>query len=161
MRQELELHHYCEELRLRLLSQENIVEYLGMRFAGDGSNQYATLAPVIHARTDGNPLFVINVVDYLLGKAGLAMRSPEVRELETMMTEKFDPPRSIREMIERNLERLNPEEQIVLEGASVAGPEFSTASVAAALERPLDEIEACCTRLSRQEQFLSAQGPIT
>ena len=39
-------------------------------------------------------------------------------------------------MIERNLERLKPEKQAVLEVASVAGPEFSVAAVAAALERP-------------------------
>jgi predicted ATPase len=161
MKQELEVHRYCEELRLRLLSENDVLDYLARRFAGDGSHQYGTLAPIIHARTDGNPLFVVNVVDYLLGKAGLVMRSPEVRELEALMAENFDPPRSIREMIERNLERLKPEEQVVLEGASVAGPEFSAASVAAALERSQDEIEACCTRLSRHEQFVSAQGPIT
>ena len=74
---------------------------------------------------------------------------------------RLDALRSIRQMIERNLERLKPEEQAVLEGASVAGAEFSAAAVAAALERPQDEIEACFTRLSRREQFVSEQGPIT
>jgi predicted ATPase len=161
MKQELELHHYCEELRLKLLSEENVADYLVRRFSGNGSRQYETLAPVIHARTDGNPLFMVNVVDYLLGKAGLAMRTQEVRKAEAIIASGFDPPRSIREMIEGNLERLKPDEQAVLEGASVAGPEFSAASVAAALERPQDEIEAFCVRLSRHEQFVSAQGPIT
>jgi len=52
-------------------------------------------------------------------------------------------------MIERNLERLKPEKQAVLEVASVAGPEFSVAAVAAALERPQNEIEGCCARPSR------------
>jgi predicted ATPase len=63
-------------------------------------------------------------------------------------------------MIERNLERLQPEEQAVLESASVAGAEFSAAAIAAALERPQNEVEACCARLSRHEQFVTAQGPI-
>ncbi len=51
---------------------------------------------------------------------------------------RLDALRSIRQMIERNLERLKPEEQAVLEGASVAGAEFSAAAVAAALERPAE-----------------------
>jgi predicted ATPase len=46
----------------------------------------------------------------------------------------------------------------VLETASVAGVEFSTAVVAAPLERPVTEIEACCSRLSRHEQFVHACG---
>jgi tetratricopeptide (TPR) repeat protein len=89
------------------------------------------------------------------------MRAQEVRAAEALVARGFAPPRSLREMIERNLERLNPEEQAVLEGASVAGPEFSAALVAAALERPQDEIEACCSRLSRREQFVTARGPVT
>src|SRR5208282_2945651 len=96
----------------------------------------------------------------LIGKAGLVMRAQETNRVEALIAGGFETPRSIREMIERNLERLKPEEQAVLEGASVAGPEFSAASVAAALERPQDEVEACCVRLSRREQFVSAQGPI-
>jgi len=63
-------------------------------------------------------------------------------------------------MIERNLERLKPDEQAVLEGASVVGSEFSAALVAAAVERPQTEVEACCTRLSRHEQFVARQGPV-
>ena len=67
--------------------------------------------------------------------------------------EKIEAPRNIRQMIERNLDRLDAEEQEVLQGASVVGAEFAVAAVAAALERPVSEIEACCTRLSRHEQF--------
>ena len=164
IQQELELHHYCEELRLKPLSEENVVDYLAKRLAGDGSRQFRTLAPVIHARTDGNPLFMVNMVDYLLVDRGLLPNSREASEAElaeTLRVHRLDSLRSIRQMIERNLERLKPEEQAVLEGASVAGAEFSAATVAAALERPQNEVEACCTRLSRREQFVSEQGPIT
>jgi predicted ATPase/DNA-binding winged helix-turn-helix (wHTH) protein len=161
MKQELELHHYCEELRLRPLTEESVVDYLARRLATNGSRQFETLAPVIHARTDGNPLFMVNMVDYLLVDAGLLVRSREVSEAEwteTLRAHRLDALRGIRQMIERNLERLSPEEQVVLEGASVAGAEFSAASVAAALERPQNEVEACCTRLARNEQFIRSQG---
>jgi predicted ATPase len=89
---------------------------------------------------------MVNVVDYLIEDGSLAD------------TNKFETPGSILQLIERNLERLNPDEQRVLEAASVAGVEFSAAAVAAALERPLTEVEASCTRLSRHEQFVTAYG---
>jgi predicted ATPase len=164
MKQELELHRYCEELRLKLLTEENVADYLAKRLAIEASRMFGTLASVIHTRTDGNPLFMVNLVDYLLDDAGLLINLQEVREAElaeTLRAHPFDALRSVRQMIERNLERLKPEEQAVLEAASVAGAEFSSASVAAALECPQNEVEACCTRLSRREQFLSEQAPIT
>jgi predicted ATPase len=163
MKQELALHHYCEELRLRPLSGEDVANYLVKRLASGGSQGFRTLAPVIFAHTDGNPLFMVNMVDYLLRDAGLRTRSREVSEAEwaeTLRTHRLDALRGIRQMIERNLERLTPEEQAVLEGASVVGAEFSAAAVAAALERPQHEVEASCARLSRSEQFVSEQAPI-
>jgi len=164
MKQELELHRYCQELRLKLLTEENVVDYLGKRLAADASRQFGTLAHEVYARTDGNPLFMVNMVDYLLVDAEPLVNLREVSEAEwgtKLRAHRLDALRSIRQMIERNLERLKPEEQAVLEGASVAGAEFSSASVAAALECSQNEVEACCARLSRREQFISEQGPIT
>lgn len=145
MKQELELHRYCEELRLNLLNEKDVAGYLAKRFSTNGSRRFDSLAPVVHERTDGNPLFMVNVVDYLVD-AGLLVSSNEASaagSAEVLRTDHLDAPRSIRQMIERNLERLKPEEQAVLEGASVAGAEFSAAAVAAALERPQNEVEAC------------------
>jgi predicted ATPase len=144
MKQELELHRRCVELRLGLLSEKNVAAYLAQRFAGN--RKISTLASAIHSRTEGNPLFMVNLADYL-GENASAL---DVDKLET--------PTNICQMIERNLERLTLDEQRVLETASVAGTEFSAASVAAALERPVTEIEGCCTGLSRREQFIAVSG---
>ena len=147
MKQELELHRNCEELRLKLLSEADVAAYLARRFAdNDTARSLAGVAPLIHERTDGNPLFMVNVVDYLLEHGSL------------FDAHKIEAPRSILQMIERNLERLNPDAQRVLEAASVVGAELSAAAVAAALERPLSEVEAICTRLSRLEQFINEHG---
>ena len=163
MKQELELHRYCEELRLKLLTENDVVDYLAKRVAGNPSPRVGTLAPVVHALTDGNPLFMVNMVDYLLVDPGLLLNSQmsEAEWAETLRAHRLDALRSTRQMVERNLERLKSEEQATLEAASVAGAEFSSAAVAAALECPQDEIEACCARLSRREQFVDEQGPIT
>jgi DNA-binding winged helix-turn-helix (wHTH) protein/tetratricopeptide (TPR) repeat protein len=164
MKQELELHRHCEEVRLRLLREPDIQDYLAIRLKGDAPRQFGALAPVIHARTDGNPLFMVNMVDYLLADSGLLVSSRQVSraEWDVMLREhRLDALRTIRHMIERNLELLKPEEQAVLEAASVAGAEFSAASVAAALDRPQSEIETYCARLSRHEQFVTARGSVT
>ena len=163
MKQELELHRHCEELRLKLLNEQDVAGYLAKRFSSNGSRRFDRVAPAIHERTDGNPLFLINVVDYLVD-AGLLASSRDAsaaKSAEILRADSIEVPRSVRQMIERNLERLKPEEQAVLEGASVAGAEFSAAAVAAALERPQNEVEACCTRLSRREQFVIGKGLIT
>jgi predicted ATPase len=149
LRAELELHQQCEELRVRLMSESDITAYLDQRFAGDQEHRSAILAPTIYQRSEGNPLFMVNVVDYLVAQG------PEF-DANTI-----EVPRNLRQMIERNLEGLSPDEQSMLEAASVAGAEFSAAAVAAALERSVAEIEACCTRLSRREQFVGAMEPIT
>jgi DNA-binding winged helix-turn-helix (wHTH) protein/tetratricopeptide (TPR) repeat protein len=162
MKQELELHRYCEELRLKLLSEAEVGDYLAKRFASNGWQQFDGIASAIRERTEGNPLYMVNVVDYLVD-TGLVVSSAEVGasgSTEILRVDRIEVPRSIRQMIEHNLERLQPEEQAVLEGASVAGAEFSAAVVAAALERPQDEVEACCMRLSRHEQFVTVQGPV-
>lgn len=146
MKSELELHHYCDELRLRLLTEAEVAAYLGLRFADDREHSFAQGAPRIFQRSNGNPLFMVNLVDYLIERGSLLDNGDS------------EAPHTIKQLVEQNLERLEPTEQQVLEAASVAGNEFSAAAVAAALERPVSEIEACCVRLARHEQFVTASG---
>jgi tetratricopeptide (TPR) repeat protein len=141
MKEEAELHQQCIELRLPLLSEADVAAYVRQRFASP-----ASVASAVFRRSEGNPLFMVNVVEYLMEQGSLAD------------ADKIEAPHNIRQMIERNLQRLSPDEQRILEAASVTGAEFSAAAVAAALEQPMAEIEARCTRLSRQEQFINRQG---
>jgi DNA-binding winged helix-turn-helix (wHTH) protein/predicted ATPase len=143
VKHELELHRHCKELALKLLSETDVAAYLVQRFADDEKRSFDRIAPAIHQRTEGNPLFMVNVVDYLMEQE--ALHDPG----------KIEAPRTLQQMIERNLDRLSTEEQRVLEAASVAGVEFSAAAVAAALERPVGDIERCCAGLSRREQFVT------
>ena len=163
LKTELELHRHCEELRLSLLSRAEIEQYLRRRLKNRDSPLLDTLAPTIHARTEGNPLFMVNMLDYLLADRALLVRLPHPSESDWAEKLRLHPLNSLRnilQMIEHNLERLTPDEQTVLEVASVVGTEFSAAAVAAALERPQSEIEACCIRLSRRDQFVSEQAPV-
>jgi predicted ATPase len=60
----------------------------------------------------------------------------------------------MRYMIEKHVERLTPEEQRVLEGASVVGMDCSAAAMAAGLEDDVIKIEEICDGLARRHHFL-------
>ena len=148
MKEELELHRQCEELRLKPLDARDVGDYIRRRFGGKKrARSLEQAVPMIHQRTEGNPLFMVNVVDYLVE------RGSPLRTIEA--------PRTITQMIERNLESLKPEEQTLLEAASAAGAEFSAAAVAAALHHEIGEVESGCARLARREQFVAPQGAVT
>src|SRR5262249_37899381 len=133
--QELVLHGDCRALHLGLLTEDAVEEYLARRFdIGSATEPLHELARAIHQRTDGNPLFMVNVVDDLIGRGGLAERDG-MRSLDGSVEHVASTvPDSLRHMIEWQLERLDAADRRVLEIASVAGVEFSAAAVAAAME---------------------------
>jgi predicted ATPase len=67
-------------------------------------------------------------------------------------------PENLRWLIERQFEQLAPEEQVLLEAASVAGKEFAVAAVAAGIDRSIDEVETWCAYLARRGRFVRACG---
>jgi DNA-binding winged helix-turn-helix (wHTH) protein/predicted ATPase len=155
MTQELRVHAQCEELPLSFLSDVEVGEYLSARFPGQ--QLPAELGQIIHRSTEGNPLFVVNVVDYWLGQRVLV--ETEGRwHLAATVADLGAVPDNLRLMIDKQLGRLAPEDARLLEVASVAGGEFSTAVVASALEERAEQVEDACERLARREQFLVARA---
>ncbi len=154
--QELGLHRYCEELRLPFLGEADVAEYVSQRLRGRGAGAVDRIARVVHRRTEGNPLFMVGVLDDLITGERLVQVSgrwtlrPEADEIAA--------PENVRAMIERQLDHLDDDERRLLTAASVAGVEFSAAAVAAALGEPLADVEARCDLLAHREQFLRAQG---
>jgi tetratricopeptide (TPR) repeat protein len=143
--------------------------YLDLRFPGAAPP--AGLARAIHRRTDGNPLFMVNVVDYLASRDLLrpaAAGGPDRRgaasrgaapAFEAALAEvETGVPESLRRMIEKQFERLSPEEQAVLEAASVAGVDFSPIAPAAGLGTDAARVEAVCEGLAARGAFLRAAG---
>jgi tetratricopeptide (TPR) repeat protein len=159
LKQELQGHGQCEEVALELLTPPQVATYLAGRFSESALAE--ELASVIHRRTDGNPLFLVNFVEYLLAREVLYLHGTHwelrggIQHLEEGM------PESIRQMLERQIERLTPGEQQILEAASVVGLEFTAAAVEAALEEQEGASEEPCDRLARQQRFLYAREPKT
>jgi predicted ATPase len=124
VKRELQAHNFCRELPLEYLAEEVVAEYLNTRFPGH--QLPARLRRTIYQRTEGNPLFMVNLVEYLIDqemiveeKGGWKLRV-ELSEVEKEV------PANLRQLIEKHIERLNPDQRMVLEAASVAGMECST-----------------------------------
>jgi DNA-binding winged helix-turn-helix (wHTH) protein/predicted ATPase len=154
--QELKMHQRCEELALTALTEAAVEEYLAARFPGIALPE--GLARLVHQRTDGNPLFMVNVVDSWEAQGWLEEGEGKQRLRMGLDELAQGVPENLREMLAQQLERLALEEQRVLEAASVAGVEFSAAAVAAGLVANVLEIETQCERLARRQQWLRSIG---
>jgi DNA-binding winged helix-turn-helix (wHTH) protein/predicted ATPase len=156
VQRELRAKQQCQELRLEYLSEDQVIEYLFIRFP---NNRFpAALATLIHERTEGNPLFMVNVLDYLLAER-LIIEVAEHWELKAKLEElEVGVPENIRQMITKQITRLSVEDQQVLEAASISGMSFSALAIASALGEDVVEVEGRCEALARRKCFLRERG---
>jgi DNA-binding winged helix-turn-helix (wHTH) protein/predicted ATPase len=156
VKQELLAKQQCEEMPLAYLSADAIAKYLSVRFP---RNRFPEgLAGLIHERTEGNPLFMVNAVDYLITEK-LVVKTEDAWELVAGI-EQVDVgvPDSIKQMIHKQIDNLDEEAQRILEAASLAGSEFSVLAVVAALDMDRSVVESRCEQLARQRRFLQDGG---
>ena len=115
-----------------------------------GEDALSVPARLIHRRTEGNPLFVVAMVDDLITQ-GIVVQSATGWELkEDTITLESRIPDTIRQLVALQSHRLSPAEQHTLEAASIAGLEFSAAAVAAALGTDTLVTERQCEHLAQQ-----------
>ncbi len=152
--QELRMRRQCEDIALAFLREPHIAAYLAQRFGGHAFP--SELARAVHQRTDGNPLFMVRVVDELVALRVLEPEDDRWRLRGPVGEIARAVPDSLRALVEKQIDRLQPETQRLLEAASVLGAEFTIGSVAAGLDVDPLAIEDRCDELARQGQFLSA-----
>ncbi|OFW00534.1 MAG: hypothetical protein A3I61_12300 [Acidobacteria bacterium RIFCSPLOWO2_02_FULL_68_18] len=153
---ELRLHRLCTELSLPLLPEAAVEQYLHARCPG--APPPAELGPALHHRTDGHPLFLVAMTDHLMAGGWLVHAGGRWNIRGGLDVVEREVPAGIRQMIEARLDRLPPEERRLVEAASVAGMDWSAASVAAALDEPLEAIDDRCALLARRRRLLREQG---
>src|SRR5262247_278332 len=156
--QELQRHGQCAELPLASLPAAGVAAYLAARFAGRPLPE--GLARLIQRRTGGNPLFMVSVIDAMVRQGVLQEDAAGWAVPEGLEAVAVGLPESLRHLIEQQLGQVSPEDQRVLEAASVAGVEFSAAAVAAGVNSEASDVEDCCAELARREQFLQARGTV-
>lgn len=153
VKRELQAHGLCHELPLEYLSEATIGEYLTTRFP---VHKFPPrLIHSIYQRTEGNPLFMVNLVEYLRDQK-LVVEEQGVWQLRVELSEvEQEVPANLRQLIEKQMERLSPDERTALEAASVAGMQFSSIAIAAGLDMSIETVERHCEELARRYHFLS------
>ncbi len=168
VKRELQLRGTCCEIEVELLSTADVERYIQLEFR---HNQFPReFATVIHARTEGNALFVVDLLEYLRdmkvlvkSETGSAWRlGRPVPDLGRAL------PQSVRSMIEMKIDQIGEREREVLTAAAVQGYEFDSAAVACALEADSVEMEEILDRLERVHAFVKRvaeeelpAGPLT
>jgi len=153
LKQDLRSRHLCHEIALGRLSEAQVIDYLVAE--QPESPLPDGLAALVYRHSEGNPLFMVATLDHLIGR-GLIARERGWRLRRPLDEIGLAVPESLREMIEIQIERLSPDEQRVLEVASLTQYRaFSViARAAAAMDADPGQFERICERLSRRTHIL-------
>jgi predicted ATPase/tRNA A-37 threonylcarbamoyl transferase component Bud32 len=157
---ELQGRGVCREIALPFLDRTDLNRYLALAFP---QHRFpAEFAAVIHAKTEGNPLFMVDLLRYLRDRGvvgqdqggwALAQAVPDLRR---------ELPESVRSMIQKKIDRLGEADRRLLVAASVQGAEFDATVVARVLGRDVADVEErladldrshACVRPLREHEF--------
>jgi DNA-binding winged helix-turn-helix (wHTH) protein/tetratricopeptide (TPR) repeat protein len=156
LKQDLLIHRLCIELGLAPLTRDEIADYLNVEFPA--SHFDPALAALIHRNSDGNPLFMVALLERLRRQGWIA----EVGErwVLTVAPGEIDPgvPETLQQMLEVQLGQLTAVEQHVLRAASVSGWRFPAWAVAAMTETGEAGTEQLCEDLAARDQFIRHAG---
>lgn len=148
----------CREIEVEFLSAADVERYIALEFLGNCfPREFASL---IHSRTEGNPLFMVDLLRYLRDRKvivkaawneswGLSRSLPDLSR---------DTPQSVSSVIERKIDQLSDRDREVLMAAAVEGYECDSAAVASALEGENIEVEEILDRLERVHAFVRRVG---
>jgi len=160
LKQDLTLRGLSTEIALEVFTHDEVAAYLAHRFPPLPAPP--TLVTNVHRATDGHPLFLSAVADDLVAEGmvvpnGNGDAVPAWRwQAEAGVT--LGVPATIRQLLERQIERLDAADRQVLEVASAIGATFTSAAVAAALDDDSERIEERCEAFARRGQLLRSMG---
>jgi DNA-binding winged helix-turn-helix (wHTH) protein len=147
----------AQELSVGPLDSGAMTKLMAGKF-GD-SEAMRAVAHRVHARTEGHPLFALNLIGELVSRgmlqpadAGGWQFTAGIEAVDSLL------PRDVRHVIEHRVRRLSQDEQRLLQFASVVGEQFSAASVAAGADSPVREIEHSLQVLASSDAFIRAMA---
>ncbi len=149
---DLQARGVCREVPLEFLSLEDTERYLALEFP---ENRFpAEFIALIHTKTEGSPLFMVDLVRYLRCRKVIAEEQGRWALAKSVPNIEHELPESVRSMIQRKIEQLSEADRRLLVGASVQGYEFDSAVVARALAMDVAEVEERLEVLDRVNAFV-------
>lgn len=153
---EMQSHRLCEEVALVSLGREHIAEYLNATFSpNDFPHEFASL---IHDKTEGHPLFATNLIQYLSERGDLGRSNGQWSLLRPLAELDLEAPESVRSMIGKKVDALEPEERRTLQYASVEGTEFLSNVVASLLGVDEVDLEERLAHLQKTHRLIETVG---
>jgi DNA-binding winged helix-turn-helix (wHTH) protein/tetratricopeptide (TPR) repeat protein len=160
VKQDLLLHQLCREIALEPLSQADVAEYLAAE--SSGASLPDGLANLLYKQSEGNPLFMVAALNHMIERDLITREKGSWRLRVAPQRIELEVPDSLEQMIEAQIDRLSPEEQRVLEVASlesIGRSRFMVASRAAATELEPQAFEQVCETLSRLHHIVRPAAP--
>jgi DNA-binding winged helix-turn-helix (wHTH) protein/predicted ATPase len=167
LREEHPLRHIQQELRERRQWRELVLQgldlvaiesFLKQRFPGATAFSTPELACVMQRRTEGNPLFLVSILEELHAQQLVINHEQQWHLQVTPQELASHVPMTLSSTLEGQMSSLQPEEQEVLQAASVAGEHFTVPIVSAVTGRSILESEDICERLAQQAHFIQRDG---
>jgi predicted ATPase/tRNA A-37 threonylcarbamoyl transferase component Bud32 len=118
----------CTELCPSLLTLDDVAHFLELSFENHAFPQ--DFAKVIFARTEGSPLFMADLLRYLVERGTLTQTENRWRVRGELPDLSRELPESVRGTIRRKLDRLDNMDRTLLAAAAVQGCEFDSLIVA-------------------------------
>jgi DNA-binding winged helix-turn-helix (wHTH) protein len=156
LRQDLLLHHLCQETTLARLTLKDVAAYLIAE--SPVASLPAGFADLIYRRSEGNPLFMVAALDHMAERGQISRDNGAWRLRVALEEIDLEVPETLRQMIEAQIDRRTLEEQRALEAASVVGSTFSASDVAAAMDMDTEPLEELFDRLARLSRVVRACG---
>ena len=156
IKSDLQARGICREITLQFLIRAEIERYLALQFPGHRFPE--ELPSLIQTKTEGNPLFMTDLVRYLCDRRVIIQENGRWILGGSLAQIERELPESVRGMIERKVSQLGEDDCRLLITASVQGTEFDSAVVAEALSMDPAEVEERLEGLERIHAFIKLVG---
>lgn len=153
---ELQRQGRCQDIAIEALPESDVGELVARRF--DAAPFAGELAVVVHRRTEGNPLFIVSMLEDLVSQGRISSATEGWQLGGRIADIEGSVPNGLLKMVHTLCDRLEDGERAVVEAASVVGASFSAAAAAAALEKDLVDVEELCEEMARRGVFLDRVG---
>jgi len=156
IRHELIKRRILVEVPLRHLNREETAEYLDLMFPDNGFPK--ALADVVQVRSNGNPLFVSEIVRDLIQRSVVRQREGRWCIDGSVDQVRNALPVSIQSVIQRKFDQLDAEDRLLMMSASLQGMEFDSRLAAIPAGSRISDAEQRLARLAAVESLITLLG---